>query len=160
MENWHLESFFSSTMGIVLEVGSLNVQHSQMNGEFWTVKLFFPLSRSVIWLFFLHSLLDSYEAKRSTENVQGMHRKKINRRTEIGNFCISLLSFLETFSFLLSLLNVESELLLQSNKGFHQQMCFLKNVVLSSCRTAVEGMELHSYCVEWCSFTGTLKGLS
>lgn len=43
----------------------------------------------------------------------------------------------------------------QSNKGFHQQMCFLKNMVLSSCRTAVEGMELHSF--EWCSFTGTLK---
>lgn len=28
-------------------------------------------------------------------------------------------------------------------------------MVLSSCRTAVEGMELHSF--EWCSFTGTLK---
>lgn len=34
MENLCLEFFFSSTKGIVSEVGSLDVQHSQMNGEF------------------------------------------------------------------------------------------------------------------------------
>lgn len=47
METLHLESFFSSTKGIMSEVGSLDVQHSEMNGEFCTVK-FFPLSRSVV----------------------------------------------------------------------------------------------------------------
>lgn len=61
-----------------------------------------------------------------------MHRKTINRRTEIGNVCVSLLYFLQTFHFLLSLLHGESEFLLKvilSNKGFHQQICFPKNGV-------------------------------
>lgn len=59
-----------------------------------------------------------------------MHRKAINRRTEIGNVCISLFPTDISFPhhFYMQKVSFYSEVIL-SNKGFHQQICFPKNAI-------------------------------
>lgn len=86
-----------------------------------------------------------------------MHRKKINWRTEIGNYCISLLYFLQTL-FPLNVFQWGKWAFTQwfwAIKVFITIFAFPKNTVLRSCRTADECIAWD--CFKWCSFTVTPK---